>query len=180
MILLQETWVADDSEQLIIHDYVVFHEAALPAIGRNVMGLSSFFRLTSFSGGTLQKLASPLPWVLAVRWAVGDNGVIFVNVYAAIHTVGCLRTDVTEFGNYISDFRDSFGGDELVIAGDWNVNRFRRPRPDFILEREMLGIMNDLVSDGFTAYPSPCVVTFSDAFTTLDYALIPSGIRVVS
>jgi hypothetical protein len=78
VILLQETWVADNSEQLIIHDYVSFHEAAIPAIGRNVMGLLSFFRLTSFSGGTLQKLASPLPWVLAVRWAVGDNGVIFV------------------------------------------------------------------------------------------------------
>jgi exonuclease III len=110
VFMLQETWIADESEQLVLCDFIAFHEAAVPANGRNVMGLSSFFRLTTFSGGTMEQLQSPLPWVLAVRWLPSNGkGVIFVNIYAAIHTQGVLQSDVDELCDFFDNIQESFG-----------------------------------------------------------------------
>jgi exonuclease III len=181
VIMLQETWVADKSNQLVLRDYIAFHEAALPSQGHNVMGLSSLFHLAHFSGGKLEKLQSPLPWVLAVRWSPDSGaGVLFVNIYAAIHTTGTMLSDVEEFRMFITDLRSSFGADELVIAGDWNLDKFRRPTPISSLEREMLSILRDLESDGFKAFPSSAIVTYADLFTTLDYYVVSRGVDVVS
>lgn len=33
VIFLQETWVSEESDQLVIRDYVAFHEAARPSKG---------------------------------------------------------------------------------------------------------------------------------------------------
>jgi hypothetical protein len=181
VIFLQETLVSDDSEQLVLRDYIAFHEAALPSQGHNVMGLSSFFHLTRFSGGSLEKLSSSLPWTLVVRWSPDSGpGLVFVNVYVAIHTRGTLASDVEEFGVMLADLRASFGADEFIIAGDWNVNKFRRPRPVDTLERRMLSIMTDLENDSFRTVPATAVVTFADSFTTLDYCVVSPGVVFLS
>ncbi len=181
VILLQETWISEESEQLVLRDYIAFHEAAVPSKGHDVMGLSSFFHLKKFSGGSLEKIPSPLRWVLPVHWKLKEGcGVIFVNILAAIYTSGCLLSDVEEFGNFIRDLRSSFGADEIIMAGDWNIDDFRRPNPVNPLERVMLNVFRDLIRDDFVRFPSTPVVTYSDGFSTLDYVIVPKSVCVSS
>jgi hypothetical protein len=145
------------------------------------MGLSTYFNLTKFSGGTLQKIVSPLPWVLVVRWACGDQpGVVFVNVYAAIHTEGTLGTDVVEFGDFITDLRSSMGGDEFIIAGDLNIDMYRRPAPIHPLEKIMIRVVKEIIDDDFAFCPTRPSVTYADSLTTLDYCVYSSGVLLLS
>lgn len=181
VILLQETWVTEECDQLVLRDYIAFHEAAVPSQKRGVMGLSSFFDIKKFSGGTLEQLPSSLKWVLPVRWCPHEGqGVIFVNIYAAIHTSGCIPSDIEEFAQMLRDLQASFGADEFVLAGDWNIDKFRRPTPVPSLEKAVLRVFSDLLTDGFVMSPASPVVTFTDSLTTLDYVLTSSGVHVQS
>jgi exonuclease III len=104
VLFLQETWANADGEQFLIKGYVAHHAPALPSSGHNVCGVSSYFRLEVFSGGVIQRLNAPVPWVLTVRWERPDgSGVVFVNVYAAIYTTGVLASDFDLLCDYVSD-----------------------------------------------------------------------------
>jgi hypothetical protein len=72
----------------------------------------------------------PVWWALAVRWErVTARSVIFVNVYVAMHTQGVDHVDLDIFTNYINELRAERGEDELIVLGDLNADRFRRPNP---------------------------------------------------
>lgn len=179
VLFLQETWAASESEQLVIRGYVAHHAPAVPSYGHNVCGVSSYFRLDTFSGGVIQRKDSPLPWVLTVRWVRPDGtGITFINIYAAIYTAGVLQTDFDLLGEYIEDLRSSYGADSFVVAGDLNIDRFRRPSPRDAKERTMLTIVDNLLADGFQALPSQPVATFVDSGSTLDYALVSGDVFV--
>jgi exonuclease III len=122
VLFVQETWISSEADQLVIDGYVAFHSPAIPTHGRDACGLSSFFKLTTFAGGQLEKKDTPVPWVSTVRWSDGNNGVLFVNVYAAVRTAGVLEQDFSLFLNYITDLRSSFGNDQLIVAGDLNAD----------------------------------------------------------
>ncbi len=178
VLCLQETWVTHEMGQLSVHDYVAFHEAALPSAGRGVGGLTTMFRIESFADGRLSKLLSPVWWALIVRCARSDStGLIVVNVYAARHTDGVTAEDFDLFFETIEELRATYGGDDLVVIGDLNVDRFCRPDPTSREERMILAWLQRMEANDFVVYPDKPTVTYLDASTTLDYAVIPPSLR---
>ncbi len=172
VLFLQETWISSDAEQLEIAGYVAFHAAAVPTHGHDAGGLSSFFKLTTFAGGQLERKDVPVPWVLTVRWSNGDQGVLFVNVYCAVHTGGVVVEDFELFADYVTELRSNFGGDEIIIAGDFNADRFRRPSPRNESEQCCLTVLGDMEADRFQIFPKTDVATYVDAGTTIDYIAV--------
>jgi exonuclease III len=177
VLFLQETWISSEAEQLVIDGYVAFHAPAVPTHGHDSGGLSSFFKLTTFAGGQLEKKDTPVPWVSTVRWSdtSGESGVLFVNVYSAVHTTGVLEQDFELVAEYLTELRASFGNDQIVIAGDFNADRWRRPVPANNKERLSLQILNDLEEEGFQIRPERDDVTYVDSSTTIDYAIVSPG-----
>ncbi len=162
-----------ESEQMSILDYVAFHAEALPSMGHPVGGLSSYFRITSFAEGRLIKLTPPVWWMLAVRWSrEPKRSMVFVNVYAALHTQGVDQADLDLFFDYVHELRTEFGHDEVLIMGDFNMDRFWRPNPAGREERSMLEWLRELENADFRVLPERPVVTYADANTTLDYILL--------
>ncbi len=181
VLCLQETWAVHDSDQLSIPDYVAFHAEAQLSRGRGVGGLTSFFRIESFPDGRLVKLLSPVWWALIVRCIRDDNpGLIVVNVYAARHTEGVTAVDFDLFFEAVEELRALYGGDDLVIIGDLNVDRFRRPSPPQREERMILDWIQRMEANDFVVYPDKPVVTYLDASTTLDYVLVSPSMRASS
>ncbi len=180
VLFLQETWLSSDSEQLEIDGYVAFHAPGIPTHGRDACGLSSFFKLTTFAGGQLEKKDTPVPWVSTVRWSDGDSGVLFVNIYAAVHTSGVLEQDFELVNDYITDLRSSFGNDQLILAGDFNADRWRRPTPVNKKESLSLQLLRELDDDNFQVNPRSDVITYVDSSTTLDYVVASPGVLVNS
>jgi hypothetical protein len=109
----------------------------------------------------LEKKDTPVPWVSTVRWSdsTGDSGVLFVNVYCAVHTTGVLEQDFELVHDYLVDLRASFGSDELIIAGDFNADRWRRPFPTNQKERLSLKVLASFEDEGFQIRPETDVVT---------------------
>jgi hypothetical protein len=142
--------------------------------------LSSFFKLTTFAGGQLEKKDTPVPWVSTVRWSdtSGDTGVLFLNIYSAVHTAGVNEEDFQLVADYVTELRASFGNDQLIIAGDFNADRHRRPSPANTKEQHSLRLLTDLVNDGFQIRPEGSEVTYVDSSTTIDYVLITPGIFI--
>jgi exonuclease III len=173
VLFLQETWVASDDMQLSIYDYVAFHAEAQLSHGHAVGGLSSYFKISSFAAGRLVKIPSPVWWTLTTRWVREDSqSFIFINVYAALHTQGVLPTDLDLFFEFVDELRYSNAGDEMIIAGDLNADRFRRPNADRRLEKKILEWIRRQEANDFRVIPDRAVVTFVDASTTLDYVML--------
>ncbi len=179
MLCLQETWAASDVEQLSITNYVGFHAEAMPSHGHPVAGLSTYFKMETFVHGRLVKLLSPVFWALIVRWTGDDNrGLIVVNVYAAMHTQGVQPSDFELLFEAIDDLRASNGADDIIILGDLNSDRFRRPAPARREEQLVLEYLRHLEANDYRIYPDRAVVTFMDASTTLDYVVVSPMIQV--
>jgi hypothetical protein len=73
---------------------------------------------------------------------------------------------------YLTDLRANFGSDHLVIAGDFNADKWRRPFPSNHKERASLQIVRNLEEDNFQICPSTDVVTYVDSSTTIDYVIV--------
>jgi hypothetical protein len=132
------------------------------------------------SGGRLTKQDCPVPWALTVRWEVEEGRAItFVNCYAAIHTDGVDANDIQVFGDYLFDLQTSYVGDVFVIAGDLNVDLFRRPTATG-KEGKVLEIVATLRNNGFTVVPLTPEVTYVDSGTTLDYVAVLGNTRPLS
>ena len=65
---LQETFLLPDDDGLELEGYASYHSRGFRANGRPRWGVSSYFRLSSFSDGSLHEVISPLAWVVVVRW----------------------------------------------------------------------------------------------------------------
>jgi hypothetical protein len=81
----------------------------------------------------------------------------------------------------IEELRTSYGGDNLVIVGDLNVDRFHRPNPTQREEKTMKLIiewLRRMEANDFGVLPDKPVVTYLDASTTLDYVLVSPLLRV--
>ncbi len=178
VLCLQETWATTDAKQLSIQNYVAFHAEAQPSQGHGVGGLSSFFRIEAFAKGRLVKLPSPVWWSLIVRWASDDDqGLIVVNIYAARFTSGVQSEDYELLFEAIDDIIASYGHDRLVIVGDFNADRFRRPNPTSREERMTLEWFRKMEAMDFRVLPDRPVVTYADASTTLDYILLSPALN---
>jgi hypothetical protein len=87
VVLLQETFAYEDSELLELRGFLGHHARAIPGVRRNLWGLTTLFRTSSFSDGYLEKVHSPCDWILLSRWRQpGSPGLMIINIYAPIHS----------------------------------------------------------------------------------------------
>jgi exonuclease III len=180
VLFVQETWISNEAEQLVIDGYVAFHAPAVPTHGHDFGGLSSFFKLTTYAGGQLEKKDTPVPWVSTVQWSdtSGEVGILFVNVYCAIHTAGVLEQDFELVIDYITELRSSFGRNQIVIGGDFNAYRKRCPAPANAKERLSLRLLAELEDDEFQIWPRDGAATYVDSSMTIDYVAISPGMFI--
>jgi exonuclease III len=127
IVLLQETFAREDSELLEIRGFYSHHSRALPRPGgRNVWGLSSYFKTSTFAAGFWVKIFVPADWILVSRWKTENSaGLMVVNAYIPAHTSGFAAHDVATLRETIGDLLTNFPGDVFVIGGDFNLDRFR-------------------------------------------------------
>ncbi len=179
ILCLQETWAASSTEQLSIHDYVSFHANAQPSLGpRPVGGVSTYLKMETFKSGRLVRIVTPVWWALTVRWIREDGpGLLVINVYTARHTQGVDASEFETFFEFVEDLRAENGADRVLIAGDMNVDRFRRPRPTVREERILAEWLTKMEAEQFKIFPDRPVVTYLDAGTTLDYVLASEGLQ---
>jgi hypothetical protein len=60
VIFLQETFTVDDRPSLDFNGYITFHT---PARARHQWGLTSFFRVSAFTGGSIRSIHCPCDWM---------------------------------------------------------------------------------------------------------------------
>ncbi len=180
VLCLQETWAATALEQFSIDDYVAFHGDALPSLGpRPVGGVSTYLRIEAFQSGRLVRVVPPVWWALVVRWIREDEpGIIIINVYAARHTQGVDADEFEAFFDFVQDMRTEHGAEHILIVGDLNADKFRRPRPVVRGEKLIIEWMAKLESEQFKILPDRPVVTYLDAGTTLDYVISSPGLTL--
>ncbi len=87
-------------------------------------------------------------------------------------------SEIETFFDFVDDLRAEHGADHVVIVGDLNADKFRRPRPAAREERLLVDWIVKLESDGFLVCPDQPVVTYLDAGTTLDYVICSPGLQL--
>ena len=53
------------------------------------------------------------------------RGVVFINAYIPLHSSDFTDVDLELFMDFMVEIRPDFPGDESIVMGDMNVNRFR-------------------------------------------------------
>jgi exonuclease III len=131
VVLIQETFSRDDTDLFEIRGFYSHHQRALPGSGgRNIWGLSTFFKTSSFTDGLWVKVFSPTEWILMSRLKKnGVPGLLVLNVYIPVHTAGFLATDVLLLRTTIDDLLVQYPGDIFVVGGDFNIDVFDTTRP---------------------------------------------------
>jgi exonuclease III len=122
IILLQETFSTTRDATLDLHGYIPHHQLGR----RHQWGLSSLFKIETFTGGTLHRIACPVEWLIVSRWRQStDLGLIVVNAYVPTHTNGFTRTDTDCATIFLRSLLDDFPSDGFILGGDLNVDTWR-------------------------------------------------------
>jgi exonuclease III len=127
IVLLQETFSREDGELFELRGFYSHHQRALPRPGgRNIWGLSSFFKTTAFTDGFWLKIYSAADWLLISRWKSPGRaaGIMVINVYIPIHTSGFASHDVSLLRTTTGDLLTQFPGDIFILGGDFNLDCF--------------------------------------------------------
>jgi exonuclease III len=127
IVLLQETFSREGGELLELRGFYSHHQRALPRSGgRNIWGLSSFFKTTAFTDGFWSKVYSAADWLLISRWKSPGRaaGIMVLNVYIPIHTSGFASHDVSLLRTTTEDLLSQFPGDFFILGGDFNLDCF--------------------------------------------------------
>lgn len=129
VVLLQETFETEDPG-FSPPGFIRFANKATATAGRPSKGISSLFLQSKFAGGAFTNLDLGIDWLLITRWVPQGSarGVVFVNVYIPRHSSGFAPPDIGTFFQACDDLLTDFPGDGFLIAGDFNFNRFSRPR----------------------------------------------------
>jgi exonuclease III len=130
VVLLQETFSREDNELLEIRGFYSHHQRALPRTGgHNVWGLSSYFKITTFTDGFWVKIFSPAEWLLISRMRTESGlGLLVCNVYMPVHTSGIAAHDIQLFRTTVEDLVTQYPGDAFLIAGDFNIDVYEEGR----------------------------------------------------
>lgn len=124
LIHLQETFEVNDSRAFVPSGYIRFSSAATQTLGRPSGGLTSLFRSDFFGNGSLQQIATPAPWILAIEWTTADFvPIIFVNTYLPRHSSGFSSADIALARSFFEDLRGQNPATSFCFSGQSPQNR---------------------------------------------------------
>jgi hypothetical protein len=125
VIFLQETYSGAPESVVDLEGYIPHHQLGRPTLRRFQWGLSTLMRITSFVGGSIRRIASPVDWMVISRWQrTTDVGLLLINVYLPAHSDGFGVSDASAALAFIDSLRTDFRGDSFLIGGDINVDRY--------------------------------------------------------
>jgi endonuclease/exonuclease/phosphatase (EEP) superfamily protein YafD len=126
VILLQETYTTSPENGFELEGFIPYHTLARATRRKPSCGLSTLLKIETFVGGTLRSLPCPADWFQVIRWSKpSDQGILFVNVYLAVHTAGFDVSDARLAVTFLTSLRSDFPGDSVILGGDLNYDPWR-------------------------------------------------------
>ncbi len=125
VIFLQETFSGTPESVVDFDGFIPHHQLGRPTLRRFQWGLSTLMKITSFVGGSIRRIACPVDWMIVSRWQRStDVGLMLINVYLPVHSDGFSDSDSSTALAFIDSLRVDFRGDNFLIGGDLNVDRY--------------------------------------------------------
>lgn len=166
ILCFQETWALST---ISVDGFVARTLPAIPTGGRNAGGQAIYLREALFGASEVSQLDSH-PMVLALRIKTESQAFIIASVY--IEMRASTPAIYNSFVDWVYETRSSYPGDQLVIAGDFNADRFRRKPSAF--DRLFVDCVDMLLQDGFHIEPATKVLTYihPSGVSTIDYFMV--------
>ncbi len=125
-VFLQETFTTSPENGFNLAGFIPYHAMGRVTGGCPSWGLTTLLRIDTFVGGTMKPLQSPLDWLQVTRWrSPSDRGILFVNIYVAVHTRGFDATDTSTALDFLASLRADYPADNLLMGGDFNADPWR-------------------------------------------------------
>ncbi len=126
VVLLQETFTTSPENGLDLAGFIPFHVMGRVTGGCPSWGLSTLLKIDTFVGGTLKPVRSPMDWIQVTRWRTeSDRGILFINIYVAVHTAGFTVSDTRAALDFFDSLRADFPADCVLMGGDMNADSWR-------------------------------------------------------
>jgi hypothetical protein len=190
VIFAQETYTTSPENGFDLEGYIPYHVLARQTTRKPSWGLSTLVKISTFVGGTLSPIPSPLDWLQVTRWKwPNDRGVLLINAYVAVHTAGFDVNEVRAAVSFLQCLRSDFPADKAILGGDLNVDIWRLrehrlqgvsiPTKTRLAESFFIALRDDLE---LVHYPPSRLITYDDggSKSALDYWSVSSDIRVFS
>jgi exonuclease III len=126
VVMLQETYTTSPENGFELEGFIPYHVLARVTRSKPSCGLTTLLKINTFVGGTLKPLPCPADWFQVIRWrSSSDRGILFINVYFAVHTTGFDASDARLAISFLTTLRSDYPGDSMFLGGDLNYDPWR-------------------------------------------------------